>query len=231
MNRFIFILAGSLFAAPPLTIAATYSTDATMSLQKEEGTYNVVVKVSELIENDGKVAERLIAEPRIQSSPGVPATLYSGVQPENPDYSHSENVTVDVSWPYPNESGTASCAVTIRRGGDVVSRSKLQLKIEGSGRVPLVLAVRDIDPKSVRVAEEKSASYVLLELTGKTRQEVKKLSIENYGNTVQIRDSQGRLIEGGLSLGTYRETGLTLQCKTENDAKHIASIFRDEGAR
>jgi hypothetical protein len=231
MQKFIVICVAAAFAVAPVTIAATYCTDATMSLQKEEGIYNVVVRVSELIEKDGKVTERLIGEPRIQSSPGVPATLRSGVEPGDPNYSHEENLIVDVSWPYPNESGTAFCTVVIRRGDSIVSKSRLQLKIEGSGRVPLILAVNDVNPDSVKVTEEKSENYVLLEFAGKTRQEVKKLAADNYGNKVQIRDPQGRLTEGGLSFGTYHEIGLTLQCKSENEAKHVASIFRGEGAR
>ena len=132
MHKFIVIFMAAALGAAPVTIAATYSTDATMSLQKEEGIYSVVVKISELTEEDGKVTERLIAEPRIQSAAGVPASLRSGVQPGNPNYSHEENVAVDVSWPYPNESGIASCVIIVRRGDNIVSKSKLQLKVEGS---------------------------------------------------------------------------------------------------
>lgn len=231
MQNFIVIFMAAALGAAPVTIAATYSTDATMSLQKEEGIYNVVVRVSELIAQDGKVTERLITEPRIQSTPGAPASFYAGVSPGDPDYSREENVAVDVSWPYPNESGIASCVVIVRRGDNIVSKSKLQLKVEGSGRVPLILAVQDVNPKSVRVAEEKSQTYVLLELAGKTKQEVKKMANENYGNKVQIRDLQGNLTEGGLSFGTYHEIGLALQCKNENEAKHLASVLRGEDAK
>ena len=91
-----------------------------MSLQKDDGTYYVVVRVSELTQRHGKTVERVISEPRIQSAPGVPATLYVGDK--------KENVTVDVSWPYPNESGTASCVVVVKHGDEVVSKSKLQLE-------------------------------------------------------------------------------------------------------
>jgi hypothetical protein len=231
MHKFIVIFMAAALGAAPVTIAATYSTEATMSLQKEEGIYSVVVKISELTEEDGKVTERLIAEPRIQSAAGVPASLRSGVQPGNPNYSHEENVAVDVSWPYPNESGIASCVVIVRRGDIIVSKSKLQLNVEGSGRVPLILAVQDVNPKSVRVAEEKSQTYVLLELAGKTKQEVKKVAVENYGNKVQIRDLQGRLTEGGLSLGTYHEIGMAVQCKNVEEAKNLASILRGESAK
>src|ERR1700761_4923840 len=124
------------------TMAASYSTDATMSLQKEAGIYNVAIKVPELTMRHGKAVERVIAEPRIRSSPGVPATLHVG--------NDKESVTVDVSWPYPNESGTASCMVVVKHGDEAVSKSKLQLKVDGPGRVPLVLTGPDVDAKSVR---------------------------------------------------------------------------------
>ena len=120
--------------------AASYFTDATVSLQKDEGILNVDIRVSRLMEKDGKPVEQLVAAPRIKTAPGVPATLYTGSQPADPNYASQENVTVDVSWPYPNESGTAFCAVTVKRGDEVVSKARLQLKIEGPGRVPLVVA-------------------------------------------------------------------------------------------
>jgi hypothetical protein len=104
----------------------------------------------------------------------------------------------------------------------------MQLKIDGPGRAPLVLAAPDVDPKSVSVSEKNADYYVLLELAGKTKQEVKKLASENYGNKVQIRDPQGHLTDAGLSFGTYHETGLALQYKSEDEANRIASIFRGE---
>ena len=172
MNKIITLLMMAACAIATAAAAATYSTDATMSLQKDEGTYKVLVRVSQLVEQDGEVTEQLIAQPRIQSAPGVPATLYTGLPPSNPNYANEENVTVDVSWPYPNESGVALCAVTVRRGSTIVSKSKLQLRVEGPGRAPLLVTARDVDPASVRVVEEKQSIYVLLEFTGKTKEAV-----------------------------------------------------------
>jgi hypothetical protein len=140
-------------------------------------------------------------------------------------------VTVDVSWPYPNESGTALCAVVIKRGDKAVYKSRLQLQVEGPGRTPLIVAARDVDPKSVRVVDEKSTTYVLLEFTGKTKEEVKKLANENYGNKVQVRDSQGRVTEGGLSFGTYKEIGMALHYESKSEAEHVASILRGENSK
>ena len=223
-------------------VADIYSTEATMSPQKDEGTYNVDVRVSRFLDKGGKMVEELVEAPRITSGPGVPGTLYTGPKLTDPDYANKENVTVDVSWPYPNETGIAFCAVTIRRGDTIVSKSKFQLKIEGPGRAPLVLAVPDVTPKSVRVEAQdfdpnsmrspgnQPKTFVLLEFAKKTKAEVKKMAIENYGNRVQIRDSQGHLTEGGLSFGTYHDTGLALDCNSEDEAKHVASILRGEPA-
>src|SRR5258706_16728 len=218
MKTLIALLAAC--AVANTAVAATYSTEATMSLQKEEGTYKVVVRVSQLEERRGKLTEELIAAPRIQSAPGVPATLYAGLPASNPNYAKKENVTVDVSWPYPNESGIASCAITIKRGDQVVSKSKFQLQVEGPGRTPLILAAQDVNPKSVRVVDEKSEPYVLLEFTGKTGTEVKKLANENYGNKVYIRDLQGRVTEGGLAFGSYQKIGMAVQYATKGEAEH-----------
>jgi phosphoribosylformylglycinamidine (FGAM) synthase-like amidotransferase family enzyme len=113
----------------------------------------------------------------------------------------------------------------VKHGDEAVSKSKLQLKVVGPGRMPLVLAAPDVDVKSVRVDEKNDQSYVLLELAGKSKEEVKKLAVENYGNKVQIRDAQGNLIDGGLSFGTYHDTGLALQCQNEAEAKAVANVL------
>jgi len=62
-----------------------------MTRQKDKGTYEVVVRVSQLVERDGKVTEELISQPKITSSPGAPASLYLGLQPPNPDYTRGSS--------------------------------------------------------------------------------------------------------------------------------------------
>ena len=228
MQNLITLLIATTCLFGPRVAAAAYSTEATMSLQKDEGTYMVGVRVSRLVERNGKLTEKVIAEPRIQSAPGVPATLYSGLRPGNPNYTTEENVTVNVTWPYPNESGVAYCTVTIKQGDMVVSKSKLQLKIEGPGRIPLVIMPQDVDPKSVQIVDEAPKTYVLVEFVGRTKEEIRKLANENYGNRVQIRDSQGRLTEGGTSFGLYHKIGMTLHYNTSGEAKHVANILRGE---
>lgn len=145
--------------------AASYSTEATITPLPESGQYRVDVLVSRLVEHDGKAVEEIIAKPRISSGVGCKASLYVGLTPTNPDYQNKDNVSVDVSWPYPDESGVAYCTVIVKHGDQVASRSKLQLQIKGKGRVPLVLTPQTVEPKSVRVEMDKSRgiAYVLLE--------------------------------------------------------------------
>ncbi len=221
--------AACLFGQP--VAAASYSTEATMSLEKDEGRLQVDVRVSRLSQQDDKVVEQLVKAPRIITAPGVPATLHNGPQPGDPSYASEENVTAEVSWPYPNESGVAFCAVTIKRGDEIVSKSRLQLKIEGPGRKPLIIAARDVNPASVRVAEEPPEICVLLEFARKTREEVKKLAIENYGNKVQVLAPNGGVMEGGLSFGIYHDVGMALRCHSKDDAERVASLLRGEVPR
>src|SRR6201999_1769199 len=70
--------------------AACYSTEATMTRIKDKGTYEVNVRVSELSERGGKSVEEIIARPRITSAPGVPASLYSGLEPKDAKYKKKE---------------------------------------------------------------------------------------------------------------------------------------------
>lgn len=206
--------------------AATYSTEVTMSLHEEEGSYNVDVRFMELEEKNGKLIEKLISAPRIKSTPGVPSSAYTGAASSDPDYANKENITVDVTWPYPNESGLASCVVTLKRGDKMLSRSKMQLQVNGPGRTPLILTAAEMDPKSVKVVTEKSQIYLLVEFKGKTKDDVKKLAYANFGNKVQLKDGSGQVTESGLAFGGYRDTGLALNFKTEEEAEKVARILR-----
>lgn len=212
-------------------VADNYSTEATMSLQKDEGRLLVEVRVSRLSQQNGKVVEQLVAAPRILTSPGVPATLHTGPQPGDSNYANKESVTADVSGPYPNESGVAFCAVTVKRGDQVVSKSRLQLKVEGPGRAPLIVAARDVNPTSVRVVEDNSQVCLLLEFAGKSKDEVKKLAAANYGNKVRIQDATGGLTDGGLSFGTYHEVGMALHYSSKSEAERVASLLQGEAGK
>ncbi|MES1180875.1 MAG: hypothetical protein ABUL66_03335, partial [Verrucomicrobiota bacterium] len=150
---------------------------------------------------------------------------YQGSQTNSPDYQTQENISVDVSWPYPNENGTAFCTVVVKLGNEVVSKSKLQLQIAGKGRVPLILSSQNVDPKSVRVEVSKGNAYVLLRFGGKTEEEARKLAIENLGNQTQICDAVGKVVESGLISGTYKENGLALHYDNEAEARRVASTL------
>jgi hypothetical protein len=129
MKKHIALLVAS-FTAITSAVAASYSTEAIMTPQKDKSTYEVVVRVSQLVEQDGKLTEELVARPKVTGPLGVPASLYSGLQPTHADYQKEDNVTVDVSWPKAGENGVAFCTVTVKRGDRVVSKSKLQVTVE-----------------------------------------------------------------------------------------------------
>jgi hypothetical protein len=109
--------------------AVPYSIDATITPQKNKGQYQVVVHVSKLIEQNGKLIEKLICTPKVTSGFGGAASLYQGLTPNNPDYLNQENVSVDVFYPKSGNSDFASCVVTVKRGDEVVAKSNLRLKI------------------------------------------------------------------------------------------------------
>ena len=101
-----------------------------MTRQKDKGTYEVVVRVSQLVERDGKVTEELISQPKISASPGAPGSLYVGLQPPDPDFKRKENVSVDVSWPEVGKTDFAVCTITVKLGDKIVSKSKMKVTVE-----------------------------------------------------------------------------------------------------
>lgn len=132
MKQLLAALVATAFAVAATTtaVAAAYSTEATMTRHRDKGTYEVIVRVSHLVEQDGKMKEELISQPKITSSPGVPASLYSGLQPPDPDYKKTENVSVDVSWPESGKKDFAVCTITIRMGDKVMSQTKMKVTVE-----------------------------------------------------------------------------------------------------
>lgn len=229
MRHPIIIAAAALLSHVVVAAAAPYLTEATITPIPDKGQYRVDVRISRLIQQDGKQVEELVARPRITSGLGCPASFYQGPQPAQPEYQTEDNVRVDVSWPYPKESGLASCTVIVKHGDELESESKMQLKITGPGREPLILSPRNVDGKTVRVATDKSKStFVLLEFEGKTPEEAKAMAIENLGNNVQIEDASGRVVGSGVVGGTYKDIGLALRYDSEAEAKRAANAL--EGA-
>jgi hypothetical protein len=130
MTKFIALFFATSLALAAPAVAANYSMEATITDQKDKGTYLAEISVSRLLEQNGQVVERVIARPRISAAPGVPASLYSGPQPSQADYKTEENVCVDVSWPEAGQGGFVICSVTVKLGDKVVSKSKMKVQIE-----------------------------------------------------------------------------------------------------
>jgi hypothetical protein len=130
MKKFIALLVAAASAVAFTAVAENYSTEATITPHKDKGTYDLVVRISQLIEQAGKQSEKLISQPRINTAPGVPASLYVGPSPAQADYQTAENISMDVSWPKAGESGVAFCTIIVKRGDKIVSKSKFQLKVD-----------------------------------------------------------------------------------------------------
>jgi hypothetical protein len=129
MKKYIALVLISLFTCVSTAFASSYSTEAIMTRQKDKDTYTVVIRVSRLIEQDGRLTEQLIAQPRIISKPGRPATMSQGSQAPDPNFQKQENVSVDVAWPEAGKAGLALCTVVVKLGDKTVSKSKLQVTV------------------------------------------------------------------------------------------------------
>jgi hypothetical protein len=118
-------------AAVTSSLGASYSTEVTMTPQKGKDTYEVIVNITELVEQDGKVTEKLLGQPKLSSPFGSPASMHIGPEPTSEEFKKEDNITVDVTWPKGGESGVAICTVTIKRGDKVASKSRMQFTLEG----------------------------------------------------------------------------------------------------
>jgi len=225
-GQILLIAGATLFSYAAM--AVPYLTEATITPIPDNGQYRVEVSISRLIQKDGKQVEELVAKPRILSSLGCPASLYQGLQPENPDYPNQDNVRVNVSWPYPKESGMAYCTVIVKHGSELESESQFQLKISGPGRAPLVLSPQTVNRQSVHIVTDKSRgqSYVLLEFADKTPTEAKAMAIENLGNKAQIRNASGDVVGSGIVMGgSDKNIGIALSYNSEEEAQRVASAL------
>jgi len=109
--------------------AASYSTEAIITLNKDKTQYEVAGRVSKLVEQNGKFTEEVIASPKVLSAPGSPGSFYVGLGRSHPNYPNKDNVTMDVSWPKDGETGFAICTITVKRGDRIVSKSKMQVNV------------------------------------------------------------------------------------------------------
>jgi hypothetical protein len=131
MKSLIALIAATtfIFTLPLAVTAASYSTEATVTLHKDKNQYEVAGRVCRLIEQEGMLTEEVIARPKVLSSPGSPASFYVGLGHSDRNYPNEENVTMDVSWPKKGERGFAICTITIKRGDKIVSKSKTQVQV------------------------------------------------------------------------------------------------------
>ena len=224
----VVLLSIAFIAFSHATTAASYSTEATITPLADKGQYKVDVIVSRLVQQNGRLVEEVVARPRLESNQGCAASFYQGPAAGTPGYGTQDSFKVDVSWPYPNESGAAFCTVLVKHGDTVVSKSKLQLQIAGPGRVPLTLSAQNVDPNSVQVSMDKSTAYVLLKFAGKTDGEARKMTIDNFGNQVQIRNASGQIVDvvdGGHVAGAYNGIGLAVPYDSAEEAQRVAGVL------
>ena len=228
------LLGIALLASSPPSANAAYSTEATITPLADKGQYKVDVTISRLTQAHGRLAEEVIARPQIESNLGCGASFYQGPSHGTPGYKTQDNFRVDVSWPYPNESGTAFCTVLVKHGETVVSKSKLQLSIVGPGRTPLVLSARNLDANSIQVETDKSTSYVLLKFAGQSGDQARKTVISNFGNQVQIRDAAGQIVDvinAGHVAGAFNGVGLAIPYDTADEAQRVAHVLKGLAAK
>ncbi len=100
-----------------------FSTETSVAFDADSQTCLVIARVSELVEEDGKVVESLISAPRLTAVLGKQASIWD----KRPD---GLGVRADVFWP---ESGTdkpASFTITLRFESKVLSRSTFKLNLK-----------------------------------------------------------------------------------------------------
>ena len=132
----------------PIAFPASYSTEATLTPLNGKDAFEVVVRISQLVEVKGKLTEKIISQPKLVSELGVPASIYLGPEPTSRNYLGADNITVDVSWSKTGQTSVASCVVTIKRGDKPVWKSKMQMTIADETQVandPSAMPGHDID--------------------------------------------------------------------------------------
>jgi hypothetical protein len=122
----VFLVVMSVFTVVAADVS--YSTVAAMTLKKDQrgDEYQVVVQVSKLIEQDGKTVEIPISTPRMLAPVGQKASCFVGS-----DDPAKENVSVETFWPEKDSGdGFVSCTITVKREGQILSKSTMRLKMD-----------------------------------------------------------------------------------------------------
>ena len=135
MRKHLAALVASLTVASVLAASSSpevpITTDAMIRLNKDKGTYEVVVRVAQSVDEDGTMKDKVIAKAKVQGAFGKPASAYSGLQPTQQHYQKEVNVTVNVFWPEVGKSDRAFYNVTVRRGDKVIAKSQMHMEVEG----------------------------------------------------------------------------------------------------
>jgi hypothetical protein len=118
----VLFLAALTFGAAAADVS--YATEAAISPGKGKDQYQVEVRISRVTEQAGRTVETVIASPRVLANLGQPATLFTGSED-----SKGESVAVEVFCPVKSANDFASCTVTIKRGGQTLSKSAMKLKL------------------------------------------------------------------------------------------------------
>jgi len=129
MKQLVACLFAAVCAATTVT-AQSYSTVATMKHITGTDHYVVDAVISQLVDQDGRQVEKVISRPSVQTSAGLPASLYVGPTEKDATYQTEDNINMDVMWPKPGEDGMATCSVVVKRGDKITSKIKFQLQVE-----------------------------------------------------------------------------------------------------
>ena len=84
------------------------------------------INISALTEQAGRTTETLISSPRVLANRGQIASCFTGSKDPK-----AENISVEVFCPLKSARDFASCAVTVRQGNELLSRSVMKLKLDG----------------------------------------------------------------------------------------------------
>lgn len=126
MKKIITFLFGSTLALSAIAANVSYSIETTTTLGKDKQQYLVTARISRISEQDGKITETLIQQPRVSTTLGSNAqmTVGSCVPKANVD---ALGISMDVFSPKTvNDYGW--CIITITEDGHVLSKSASKVK-------------------------------------------------------------------------------------------------------
>lgn len=127
MNKLAALVFTLTLAVASPSMAASYSTEATLTLNKGKARYEVAGRVCRLVEREGALTEEVIARPKVISTPGASGSFYAGADRSEKEFANQENVSMDVFWPEEKDSFVI-CTITVRRGDAILSRTSMKFR-------------------------------------------------------------------------------------------------------